>query len=996
MKKGWYQCITFVLAAAFILTTVISPLTVQASEESAAQTQQKTTEVVEESSISVEESSETSVADSNAASIPEESSDSTQNIENSEETTGGESSETSTDSTVSSEISSENSSLEENSSEEQESSSEVEQGQTSETGENSALEESRKPEAAERNMDLESISLFSNANQALLAMSSAISPLSVEANDSNMGLASGIKFYKYEIAYNKYDTNTVEYIVIHDTGNAAAGADAMAHYQYFAGGDRNASAHYFVDDGQVVQIIDDSEGSWHSGVKYKTPATPISNHNSIGIEMCINSDGDYNAAMQNTIDLAAYLLWKYDLSIDHLVRHYDANGKVCPLTMSANNWAVWQQFKASVEAKLSTYTGEYPGDNTGSTTDEWYYNDILGTSTLSADALAAALTARNTSISADYAKQVANAYLTISQYYGIRGDIAFFQAMLETNYLKYGGEVDASYYNFCGLKAPGDTESDYEYAKFNTMEEGVEAHLQHLYCYASTEPIPDGRELLDPRFGDWLRGRSTTWEGLSGIWAVPGYDTSTYSSLEDARDHHDSYGDIIVRLYADAGGTNVNTGSSSGGSSDGDSYWDNPIYTGPAAGTRAVLQKGSTGSDVKEIQGYLRTIGYSYVSVTGTFDDNTQRAVMDIQKKNDLDADGVVGEYTWAAIINTYVECVLGNSVTPPDDEQGGSGSSGSDSESSGSSSGSSGSSGSGSGSSGSGSGSSGSGSDSSGSSSGSSGSSHATVSYGSTGSDVTALQQMLNKAGYNLSVDGIFGSGTDTAVRDFQRKHGMVGDGIAGPKTWAALEKVGSGSSGSSGSSSGSGSSGSSHATVSYGSTGSDVTALQQMLNKAGYSLSVDGIFGSGTDTAVRDFQRKHGMVGDGIAGPKTWAALEKVGSGSSGSSGSSSGSGSSNSSHATVSYGSTGSDVTALQQMLNKAGYSLSVDGIFGSGTDTAVRDFQRKHGMVGDGIAGPKTWAALGTVGSGSSSSGSSSSSSNSNSNRPMVTQRSTVLM
>ena len=219
-------------------------------------------------------------------------------------------------------------------------------------------------------------------------------------------------------------------------------------------------------------------------------------------------------------------------------------------------------------------------------------------------------------------------------------------------------------------------------------------------------------------------------------------------------------------------------------------------------------------------------------------------------------------------------------------------------------------------------------------------------MSYGSTGSDVTALQQMLNKAGYSLSVDGIFGSGTDTAVRDFQRKHGMVGDGIAGPKTWAALEKVGSGSSGSSGSSSGSGSSNSSHATVSYGSTGSDVTALQQMLNKAGYSLSVDGIFGSGTDTAVRDFQRKHGMVGDGIAGPKTWAALGTVGSGSS-SSGSSSSSSNSNSNRPMVAYGDSGSHVTALQQALVRHGYSLSVDGIFGDATYSAVQSFSALGG-------------------------------------------------
>ncbi|MBQ4187901.1 MAG: N-acetylmuramoyl-L-alanine amidase, partial [Firmicutes bacterium] len=186
-------------------------------------------------------------------------------------------------------------------------------------------------------------------------MSDQVLLLQADANDDNHGLAPGIQFVKYEIAYNKYDYNVVEYIVVHDTGNSAAGSNAMAHYRYFAGGDRQASAHYFVDSTMVVQIIDDSEGSWHCGAKYKTYATPISNHNSIGIEMCINSDGDYNQAVQNTIDLCAYLLWKYDLPIERLVRHYDANGKTCPLTMSANNWEIWNEVVAAVKAKLATY-----------------------------------------------------------------------------------------------------------------------------------------------------------------------------------------------------------------------------------------------------------------------------------------------------------------------------------------------------------------------------------------------------------------------------------------------------------------------------------------------------------------------------------------------------------------------------------------------------------------------------------------------------------------
>lgn len=67
----------------------------------------------------------------------------------------------------------------------------------------------------------------------------------------------------------------------------------------------------------------------------------------------------------------------------------------------------------------------------------------------------------------------------------------------------------------------------------------------------------------------------------------------------------------------------------------------------------------------------------------------------------------------------------------------------------------------------------------------------------------------------------------------------------------------------------------------------------------------------------------------------------------------------------HATVSRGSTGKDVTALQTYLIHLGYSCGdngADGVFGSGTRAAVRAFQRDHGLTVDGIAGRKTWAAL----------------------------------
>ena len=149
---------------------------------------------------------------------------------------------------------------------------------------------------------------------------------------------------KMLIKYNFSTGNNIQYIVVHDTGNPAAGATAMMHYKYFNGADRQASAHYFIDDNNIIQTVEDSNAAWHCGDganKYG-----IGNHNSIGIETCINSDGDYVKAISNTLDLVKYLMTLHNINIDHVVRHYDASHKNCPGRMNVNgNWSGWVDFK---------------------------------------------------------------------------------------------------------------------------------------------------------------------------------------------------------------------------------------------------------------------------------------------------------------------------------------------------------------------------------------------------------------------------------------------------------------------------------------------------------------------------------------------------------------------------------------------------------------------------------------------------------------------------
>lgn len=141
----------------------------------------------------------------------------------------------------------------------------------------------------------------------------------------------------------------VKYIVIHDTANYDVGADADTHYYYFNKPSSDASAHFVIDDKQVLQLVGLQDKAWHIG----TCRDGICNDTSIGIEMCMNKDGDYNKMYQNTVDLVAYLKQQYPDA--KIVRHYDGSswGKVCPQHMSHNNWAKWYMFLDDVNQQLN-------------------------------------------------------------------------------------------------------------------------------------------------------------------------------------------------------------------------------------------------------------------------------------------------------------------------------------------------------------------------------------------------------------------------------------------------------------------------------------------------------------------------------------------------------------------------------------------------------------------------------------------------------------------
>lgn len=154
-----------------------------------------------------------------------------------------------------------------------------------------------------------------------------------------------MKINKKQIAYNRTRRSQKPiYIVIHDTGNTGKGANANSHFNYFNGGDRGSSADFFVDDTQALQVNDYiTYYTWHCGDGRGRYG--ITNANSLGVEICINSDGNYAVAVQNAVTLTKQLMQELNIPLERVVRHYDASRKNCPGSMSQNNWAQWYAFK---------------------------------------------------------------------------------------------------------------------------------------------------------------------------------------------------------------------------------------------------------------------------------------------------------------------------------------------------------------------------------------------------------------------------------------------------------------------------------------------------------------------------------------------------------------------------------------------------------------------------------------------------------------------------
>ncbi len=313
----------------------------------------------------------------------------------------------------------------------------------------------------------------------------------------------------------------------------------------------------------------------------------------------------------------------------------------------------------------------------------------------------------------------------------------------------------------------------------------------------------------------------------------------------------------------------------------------------------------------------------------------------------------------------------------------------------------------------------------------GGSSSSSTVLKQGSKGTEVSNLQKRLKELKYYTgSVDGDYGAGTVSAVKEFQKNNNLTADGKAGQKTlevlysYYAVPKTSTGSdnggggtsskpsSGNSGSSSGGsssnnggsssgGSSGNTNSNAnSYtngetntylkaGSTGAQVKIMQNRLIVLGYlSGTANGKFETTTEEAVKAFQKRHNMYADGIAGPDTLTKLYSSSARKADSVVANLGS---------LKENDNGAGVRALQRNLRTLGYYTgNIDGDYGPGTLAAVTAFQAANGLTADGIAGNSTQGAIlvainggnsGSSGSGAGS-GSGSGSGNNGSTSPVT--------
>ena len=339
-----------------------------------------------------------------------------------------------------------------------------------------------------------------------------------------------------------------------------------------------------------------------------------------------------------------------------------------------------------------------------------------------------------------------------------------------------------------------------------------------------------------------------------------------------------------------------------------------------------LLKQGTSGVEVRKLQGRLAELGYYAGGVDGIYGETTASAVKAFQRANGLSGDGQAGVQTQSKLYSSSARYASSPVATANPDAT-------------------------------------------------------RTLTLGMTGNDVYALQERLIELRYLSGVaDGVFGAETQAALIAFQKNNGLTEDGNAGSSTLKKLAGSCKAATRTTPTPAPAGT-----VTLREGDEGENVYILQAYLFELGYYTGrIDGRFSAETTEAVKAFQRANGLTADGIAGKGTQSKLTSgsaIPAGNANENGQESGTPPQTSELTTLRRGDKSAQVMVMQQYLMELGYlSTQPDGQFGAGTERAVKLFQEANGLTADGVAGKGTLSILysgSAVAYGGSSGGSSSS-------------------
>lgn len=433
--------------------------------------------------------------------------------------------------------------------------------------------------------------------------------------------------------YDNMSSRNIEYIVMHYTGNNEDSAAGNANY--FMGANRDASAHYFVDNYNIYQCVDANDIAWHCGSSRGYYHHSCRNSNSIGIEMCCS--GNYRVSdttKANAVQLVAELCRYLGITdVDkYIVRHYDVTRKSCPAQMAGGNNSEWKAFKAAIKEAIKPKVSDFKVGDVITFIGKTHYK--------SANALAgsacSAGEAKITAIS-EGAKHPYHLVKTGGSSATVHGwvnaaDVTTLE--VETVTYRVGDVVDfIGNKHYKSSKATMGSACKAGDAKITAINNNgthpyhivaVPGGTSNVYGWVNATDIK-AKEPVKPVVTD------TT---IDSVKEVQVWLNKTYGAgLEVDGEYGPMTQAALIKLLQRGIGVD-----------------DDGVY-GPATHSAINnLYVGSYGKDVEALQGLLVCNGYPEAYVDGGFGNDTKAAVIAYQRSKGLYPDGIAGQDTFGSL----------------------------------------------------------------------------------------------------------------------------------------------------------------------------------------------------------------------------------------------------------------------------------------------------------------------------------------------------------